>query len=83
MNENYMNLMRFSWLRCCKCLISVSDLSFTFLTATKRSFNWPLNTAPCDPEPSHSKWVIVSNGISQLSSEYAIVDLVIPFDLKK
>ena len=63
----YLNCTIFGWFNFRKCLMSVSFCSRTFFTATISFFNFPLNTAPCAPDPSHCKSLIVSNGISQSS----------------
>jgi len=52
-----------------RCLISASFFSLTFFTATVSLFSLPLKTAPWAPEPSQTKSLMHSKGISQSSAE--------------
>ena len=63
-----LNCMMLWWLSFFKWCMFVSDNSLTFLTATNSVLNFPTNTAPWAPDPSHWRSEIDSNGISQSSS---------------
>ena len=67
--STYLNEMMLGWFSLRRCLMSVSRLSLSFFIATSSPFSLPRNTAPWAPLPSHCRSDMLSNGISQSSTE--------------
>ncbi len=76
----YLKLMMLGCFSLRRCLISVSFCSRTFLMATSSERNFPRNTAPWAPLPSHCSSEISSNGTSHMSTDQSEHVLNILYD---